>query len=105
MINFFVFEEIYYLNGDVPITVEFRVPNNGDVSEFYVWDAFIIDNKGEQHSFSDLTKVGEYVRTKEHPLGVWKDLESILEEWGEGFLDKWQEEINVEYTEERDDDE
>ena len=100
MSNFFVFEETYYLNdGDVPITVEFRVPDNGDVSEFYVWDAFILDNKeGTRHSFSDLTKVGEFVRTKENPLGIWKDLETILEEWGESFLDKWQEEINGEYT-------
>ena len=100
MSDFFVFEEIYYLNGDVPITVEFRVPNNGDVSEFYVWDVFILDEEETARSFSDLTKVGEFVRTKENPLGVWKDLESILEEWGEGFLDKWQEEINGEYTEE-----
>ena len=99
MSDYFSFEETYYLNQEIPITVEFRIPNNGDVSEFYVWDAFIIDKNGEQHSFSDLTKIGEYVRTKENPLGIWKDLESILEEWGEGFLDKWQEEINGEYDE------
>src|SRR3990167_4201944 len=92
------FTETYYLNGTVPLLVEFGI-ENGDVSSAYISDVRIEGPNGEFFSFDDLTKIGVFVRTLDDPLGTWKDLETILLDWSVDFYDSWEEDMRNTYTE------